>query len=43
MTRYSLVQNPENGNSTFLLTSLLVYQIIRDLPKNEHRLLNTVY
>jgi len=37
-TRYSLVQNPENGNSTFFLKSVLVYQTIRDLPKSaEHR------
>jgi hypothetical protein len=42
MTRYSLVQNPENGSSTFFLTSVLVYQTIRYLPENatlstEHR------
>jgi len=34
-TRYSLVQNPENGSSTFLLKFALVYQIIGDLPKSE--------
>ena len=35
MTPYNVVQNPEDGSCTFLLTSPLVYQITRDHTKNE--------